>query len=136
VDASVRVDDPEHMNLLGLLLKGFLEKQLSDPKILRRASRLRGEYGIAAGQMAITLVFGPATLTLRKGISPSSRARVSGPMHEMLDLVSAGSLGAAVIAVLEGRISIGGNPFALLGLLPVLLETPHPPPALPPPESK
>ncbi len=119
----VQIDDAEHMNLLGLLLVGFVQRQLSSPKLERKAKKLRGAFGVQAGQMAITLSFAPEAVTVSKGIASKTRARITGSMQDMIDLVAGdGGTIAALIAVLEGRISVGGNPFALLGLLPIMVK--------------
>ncbi len=122
MEGLVIVDQPEQMNLLGLLIKGFVEQKLQSPKLARKASRLRGDFGLRAGSMAITLSFSPQGVVIRKGIAKRTRARISGEMGEMVELVSGGGgLISSAIAVLEGRVTIGGNPFALLGLLPIML---------------
>lgn len=127
----VVVDDSEHANLLALLLQGYLAQQVSDPRLARKARRLRGSFGVAVGSMAVRIEFAPQGVTLHSGAQGRTRARVHGAMEEMIPLVLRGSLVAAVIAVLEGRIGIRGNPFALLGLLPLLLGR-RKAPALPP----
>ena len=123
----VQVQEPERMNLLGLLLQGYLERQLREPSLQRKAARLRGDFGVRVGEMGVTLSFGPQNLTIRRGMEGRTRARMTAPMEELVPLVASntGTVGtylAAVVAVLEGRISIGGNPFALLGLLPLMLS--------------
>lgn len=119
----VRVDDAERMNLLGLLLQGLLLQQIQDPKLRRRAQRLRGHFGVQVADMAVTLAFSPEGIALRKGMVRPLRACVRGPMKEVIALVTGGNFVVAAIAVLEGRIGISGNPFALLRLMPLLL--PH-----------
>ncbi len=132
VNESVKIDDAERMNLLGLLLGGFIGKQLTDAKLARKARKLRGAFGIRAGRMAITITFGPDGVRVSKGIAPKTRARIFGSMDEMVALVAGdGSTVAAIIAVLEGRIGIRGNPFALLGLLPIMIKKVEAPPSLP-----
>lgn len=128
----VRVSDPEHMNLLGLLLQGFLAQQLQSPKLARKARRTRGAFGVQAGQMAITLTFGPDGVVISKNFAPKTRARIIGSMEEMIALVAGGGgTIPAIIAVLEGRLKVRGNPFALLALLPIMVGKVKPPPALP-----
>ncbi len=121
-DGLVRVDDPEHMNLLGLLMASFLKAKLSDPRLRRRATRMRGNYGLTVGTMSVTLCFEKDGLWIRKGVMPRTRGRISAPMQELVALATGnGGLAAATIAVLEWRISIRGNPFAILSLLPIML---------------
>lgn len=131
MDVRVQIDDAEHMNLLGLLLGGFLQRQLTDPKLARKASKMRGGFGVKAGRMAITITFAPDGVHVSKGFAQKTRARIIGSMQEMIALVSDGGLVSSIIAVLEGRIGIRGNPFALLGLLPIMIKKVKAPPALP-----
>ncbi len=131
VDEQVRIVDAEHMNLLGLLLAGFLQKQLTNPRLARKAKRMRGAYGIRAGRMAITITFAPDGVSVTKGFAEKTRARIFGSMEEMVALVTDGGIISSMIAVLEGRIGIRGNPFALLGLLPIMIKKVKTPPALP-----
>ncbi|MBI5535338.1 MAG: hypothetical protein HY898_21600 [Deltaproteobacteria bacterium] len=125
----VQVNDPEHMNLLGLLIQGFLSQQLAIPRLERKARRMRGNFGVRVADMAITLSFSPEGVVVHKGIAPRVRAMVEGAMNEMIPMVTGGGgMIPAVIAVLEGRITISGNPFALLGLMPLLMGSKKPAP--------
>jgi hypothetical protein len=126
------------MNLLGLLLEGFLARQLALPRLERKARRMRGSFGLQVGAMAVTLSFSADGIAIAKGIAPKTRARVIGPLDEMVALIAGGGgLVDAAIAVLEGRVGIRGNPFALLGLLPILLtRPPAPAKALPAPSEE
>ena len=120
----VQVEDAEHMNLLGLLLHGFLDQQLASRRLANKARRLRGDFGVRVGDMAVTLSFAPDTVTIRNGLSGRLLATVRGPMNEMIPLVTGGGgMVPAMIAVLEGRIGISGNPFALLKLMPLLMAS-------------
>jgi hypothetical protein len=132
----VRVEEAERMNLLGLLLQGFLTQQLASPKLAKKARKLRGDFGVHVADMAVTLSFAPDAVTVRRGIAGRVRAGVRGSMKEMIPLVTGGGgLVPAMIAVLEGRIEISGNPFALLRLMPLLLAPARRPaaPVAPPP---
>lgn len=118
----VHIDDPEHMHLLGLLLKGFLERQLAIPAVQRRAAGLRGDFGVSAGSMAVTLSFSEHGVLIKKGITATARACVGGSMGAMVDLVAGGgNLWAAAGALLARRMRVRGNVFALLPLLPIML---------------
>jgi len=120
---NVSILEPEHMNLAGLLFAGFLRKQLSHPKLARKASRIRGVFGVQIGRMGLTLTFAREGIQVSKGIAPKTRARIAGSMDEMIALVTVSrSFIGACIAVLEGRLSVRGNPFALLRLLPIMLR--------------
>jgi hypothetical protein len=131
------MQEPESMNLLGMLLHEYLKKHLEIPRVRRRASRLRGAFGLQVGPMAVTLSFTPDSVVVIKGMAARTRARILGPMREVIPLVTGAGYASAFIALLEGRVSIRGNPFALLSLLPILMNRtrkPKAPPALPPGE--
>jgi len=123
---AVHVDDPEHMHLLGLLLKGLLERQLAVAALERRAAALRGDFGLSAGSMAVTLSFSQRGVLIKKGIAATAHACVGGSMRAMVDLVAGERpLLAAAGALLTRRLRVRGNFFALLPLLPIML-TPGP----------
>ncbi len=116
--ASVRLREPETMNLLGLLMHGLLEHALSDPARARRAEALTGEVWVRAGPMWATLCFDEQGIEIVRGKTERRRASVGGEMDALLGVVA----GHGVVGpVLAGRIGIGGNPFFLLKLLPVLI---------------
>lgn len=130
-DHPVVVGDPDRANLLALLLQGYLTQQVVDRRLAKKARRLRGTFGVTVGNMTVRIEFAPHAITVHSGAEGRTRARVRGAMQEMIPLVLGGSFVAAAIAVLEGRIGIGGNPFALLRLLPLLLGRRRKTPSLP-----
>ena len=122
----IAVQDPEHMCLLGLLLKGFLAKQLGDPKLHRRAATLGGEFELGAGAMRVTLAFLPMGIEIRHGRAIRPRATLGGEMQELVAVASGAGLARAVRAFLTGRLRVGGNPLAALRLARVLLAEASP----------
>jgi hypothetical protein len=115
----VVVDDLEHQNLLGLLMKELLAANLADDAIHARVKNLKGDIQVGASDMVITMRFSGGQLTLLSGPSDNPRARVSGDMSALLGVCS----GAGLVApVLSGAIKIGGNPFLLLKILPLIKQ--------------
>ena len=116
--AAVTLRDPENMNVLGLLLAGFLDSALArDERLAKRAAAMKGNVCIQAGQMWITLCFSRAGIEIVRGRTVKRRATVQGEMDALLGIV----VGAGMIApVLTGKVRIGGNPFFLLRMLPIL----------------
>lgn len=118
-DDRVVVEDPAHMNLLGLLMRGLLSESLRDDARYAAAKSLRGDVAVRAGTMAVTLRFGDGRLTIVRGASPSARASVAGTMTALLGVVLRQGM---VRAFFSGKLRIGGNPLVLLRILPLIRE--------------
>jgi hypothetical protein len=116
-EVRVVLEDPARMNLLGLILRSLLSRNLRDPRRARRAAGLRGVIAIQAGDMQIGLCAEPGQLTLRRGAPARPRARVRGSLPVFLDLALGGSL---LKPLLDGEVSVGGNLLLLLRLLPLI----------------
>jgi hypothetical protein len=72
---------------------------------------------VRAGEMAVTLRFGEGRITILLGDPGKARARVGGTMPALLGVVAEGKM---VMPFLSGKIKIGGNPFFLLKILPLI----------------
>jgi hypothetical protein len=120
---QVVLDQPERQNLLGLLMKDMLEANLASGRHDDRLQGAEGDIQVQAGEMVVTLRLGRGTVTILAGPSKQPRARVKGDMAAFLGVASGGGL---VGPLLRGEIGFGGNPFALLKLLPLIKA---PPPA-------
>ena len=118
----VRLRDPEDMNVLGLLLDGFLRNVLQDQALQKRAQRLEGNVCLRAGTMWATLCFDGQGVEIVRGRTARQRASVQGEMHDLLGLVTGGVRGmvGAVVPLLRRRLRIGGDPLFLLRMLPIL----------------
>ena len=114
---SVGIDAPERMNLLGLLMKGLLEEKLKVEGHARRARRIKGDVQVQAGTMGVTLRFDGERILILAGTSGKARARVRGTMEALLEIVTGERL---VRPILSGRVRLGGNPFWMLKLLPLI----------------
>ncbi len=114
---SVRLEDPESMNLLGLLLRSLIQRNLEDPACQRRAERLRGDVAVRAGRMSVTVRFGDAEVVVTRAPAARPRARVGGTLAGLLEV----ALGRGLVrAWLRRRISASGNLFFVLRLLPLI----------------
>jgi hypothetical protein len=108
---AVAVAQPERMNLLGLLLRGLLERRLR----AGRPPSLTGDVLVDAGGMRVTIRFSGGSVEITRD-PPAARpiAQIRGTLRAFLDLaVGRGWLRS----VLAGRIRPRGNPLALLRLL-------------------
>jgi len=112
------LDSPEQMNLLGLLMKGLLEENLSRPGRLAGVRKLRGDVLVQAGQMSVTLRFGDDGLLVVAGRVGRPRATVRGGMTALLGVVT--RQGGLVRPVLAGRVKVSGNLLLLLRMLPLI----------------
>jgi hypothetical protein len=115
--ARVVLDSPERMNLLGLLMHGLLARNLAREEVYAKARRIAGDVLVRAGEMAVTMRFADGRVTILCGVAGRPRARVSGTMDGLLGVVAEGRM---VMPFLSGKIKIGGNPFLLLKMLPLI----------------
>lgn len=114
---KVRIDNPERMNLMGLLMRGLLESSLLTQRGAQAARKLRGDVRVNAGTMGVTLSFTESEIVLRSEENGKPRASVRGEMKPLLEMVAGGSL---VGPVLRGKVKVGGNLLVLLRLLPLI----------------
>ena len=115
--ARVELVDPESMNLLGLLMKGLLERNMAKHAIRSKVESLRGDIAVTAGKMTVTLRFKEGGLTILRDAPESPLAWVRGGMTSLLGLVTGNGM---IFPVLTGKIRFGGNPFVLLQMLPLI----------------
>jgi len=119
----VRLKDPKHMNVLGLLLQGFLHSVLQDPALAARAKALRGCIWLRAGMMWASLCFDGQGIEIVRGKTDERRAAVEGDMHVLLGVVTSSGLRGLLSMAglwLRGKLRLAGNLFFLLRLLPIL----------------
>jgi ubiquinone biosynthesis protein UbiJ len=115
--STVIVEDPEHMNLLGLLLCSMLERRLTDSAAQKRVRRLRGEVGVKGGRMRVTLRFAGDTVVLTRASTGRPRARVEGTLEALLGV----ALGRGMVrSLVRGQLRARGNLIFLWRLLPLL----------------
>ncbi len=116
---AVRLRDPENTNVLGLLMSGLLTSMLKDESRLARAKSLSGDVWMRAGPMWATLSFDGDGVEVVSGKTESRKASVEGEMDTLLGVVT----GAGMVGpFLAGKIKIGGNPFVLLKMLPLIMS--------------
>ncbi len=116
-EERVLVDTPEKMNILGLLMKGLLSDNLADESKYKRVCSMKGDVLVKAGLMSVTLRFKDNKLIIIRGDTGQAKAAVEGSMGALLSVVTEG---AVVWPFLSGKIGIGGNPFFLLKMLPLI----------------
>ena len=114
---AVVLNEPETMNLLGLILHSILEGNLAVEKKARKAGKIRGDIGVQAGEMKVTLKCDGGTFTIVRGFAGKTNARVRGGLQAFLRIALGGGL---VEPLIDGDVKIGGNPFLLLKLIPLL----------------
>jgi len=118
---AVRIDQPERMSLLGLILASLLERNLADAHKARAAAAMHGKAVVRSGEMAVTIAFGAGGVVITRGAAPDANASLSGPLDALTDL----SLGRSLVR--QGlRLTLRGNLLLLLRLWR-LLRVPAPP---------
>lgn len=111
------------MNVLGLLLHGFLVAVLQEPKLIARVEKLQGNVCLRAGTMWATLCFDGRGVEIVRGRTAERRAAVEGDMPALLQMVTGQGirgLVGMVPPVLRRRVRLSGDLLFLLRLLPVL----------------
>ena len=105
---QVVAENPEEMNLLGLMLRKALEDRAPHLEGIRQ----EGDVAITADRMSVTISFSPEEVVVRKGVVGSPRAHLKSSLEALVS-VARGRFGAA-LASREVRVS--GDPRALLPL--------------------
>lgn len=113
----VRLEEPEKMSILGLLMQGLLSNNLADEGKYARACSMSGDILVQAAKMSVTLRFADGVLTIIRGDAGQARAKVAGSMGSLLGVVTGDGV---VRPFLSGKLKIGGNPFVLLKMLPLI----------------
>ena len=114
---TVRIPDPEHMNLMGLLMRGLLESSLIDPRVNAGARKLHGDVRIVAGTMVVILRFTGDEILLVCDEDKKPRATVRGDMKSLLEVVAGEKL---LRPVLTRKVRASGNLLMLLRILPLI----------------
>ncbi|MBZ0271813.1 hypothetical protein K8I61_07230 [bacterium] len=116
VAERVVIERPEHMSLLGLLMRDLLAANMANARKFKRARKLAGDVLVKAGEMVVTLRFADGRITIFDGDRGESVARVAGNMPGLLAVVTGNGL---VRRALPG-VRPGGNLLFLLRMLPLI----------------
>lgn len=115
--AEIIVEDPENMNLLGLILKTLLDINLQDKKKLSAIKNFKGTFSIQGAKMQTSILIDKGQVTIKKGLLPKASATIKGKLDAFLKM---GTGEALITPVLTGKVRVWGNPFALLKLIKIL----------------
>ena len=116
--AEVIMKDPSAMNLLGLILKHLLERNLEDAGKAAAARRMNCVVGVKGGKMGVTIIFRKGEIILERGFPTRANSRITGTLDALLQVAVTRNYIAPFLA---GRLKIGGNPFPLLRLMSLLV---------------
>lgn len=111
------IENPEEMNLLGLILANIIGKNLKKTSVKDLLSNTKSTIDIQAGKMGACIMINNGLLTIRRGLSGKADAWVKGGMSAFIDL---GMRRRMLQRFLKGDVKIGGNIFKLLPLLRLL----------------
>ena len=117
-DERVIIEEPERMNLLGLLMGSLLSDNMANDAKYTFAEKIEGDLQVQAGRMIVTLRFDRGRLFVKKGPSAKAQAWVRGTMSGMLNLVTATDL---IRPFALRQVRFGGNIFLLLRVLPLVV---------------
>jgi hypothetical protein len=110
----ITVDEPERMNLLGLMLSSMLERRLTRPDAAKHAGRLDGDVVVDADGMWVTLHFEGGRVLISRQPAKRRIARLSGSLSVLLEAAFGRG---RVKNFLCGRLRVGGSPTALWRML-------------------
>lgn len=113
----LKIDNPENMNLLGLILANMIKKNLENQDVSHLIRRLSSSINIKAGRMKTNLSFKNGIVLISRGFSDNAHASVSGTLDAFIDLGLRRNL---LNRFLKGDVKIGGNILKLLPLLKIL----------------
>jgi hypothetical protein len=113
----VRAADPDRQTLAGHMLAHLLARAVADPRLRASLARRRYRAGLVVSGMATTLELAGDAIVLHDGLVGRLAATLRTDLVTLLGVAAGGSL---VRAWLAGRLGVGGNPFRLLPLLPLL----------------
>ena len=117
---KINIADEERMNLLGLLLKRMIEKNLNDTINLKKLNNKK--IFIQAGKMKVTLNISDDNIEIKRVTAiAKSNAKIRGSFDAFIRIAT-GKRRPFIffIEILSGNIRIGGNPLTLLPLIKVL----------------
>jgi hypothetical protein len=113
---EVVMENAESMNLLGLMMKVIIERNLEQGMMADLVRNTRGHLALGAGPMKATLQFeGERVKIVRDWLEPA-RAKCAASLDTFLGI---GLGGNPIVPFLLGKISLGGNLLWLLKLMPV-----------------
>lgn len=113
----LKIEHPENMNLLGLILANMLKKNLQNQDVSRLVEKLSSSINIKAGRMKANLGFKNGEVLISSGFLSNSDASVSGTLDAFIDLGLRRNL---LNRFLRGDVKVGGNILKLLPLLKLL----------------
>ena len=116
---EVRVDNKSSMSILGLILKNIVDKNIADPKVYAKISRVKSIINIQAGRMKVHLLMNRGELEVKPGWHPQPTARVSGSMDAIMN-IGKGHFHKVPLDFFTLNFKVGGNVFAMLPLLSIM----------------
>ena len=116
----VNLIDREKMNLLGLMMARIIERSAESAKGAGAISSSKGRLGVIAGKMTVTLEFDGGTVSVLKGLEEPLKAVVVGSLSGLLDVAIDHR---PIRSFLKGKVSMKGNPFFALKMLPLFYVT-------------
>lgn len=118
--AQLTIDQPEQMNLLGLMLGSLIERNLATPAGERALRGLSGSVLVGAGPMRVTLELDADGVRITRAAARRPDAELRASLATFARIAVDGSLLGMLAPVATGRLTVRGNPLLLLRLRPLL----------------
>ncbi len=112
---EVIVEDVGALNLVALMIREIINKNLQNPNKLKLTKRLNCTLVLKASRMSMTVIFKNGEVFLRNGASPKPTVYIEADLGEFLNI---GVGGSYIIPLITGKLKIRG--IRLWKLLPIL----------------
>lgn len=104
----------EKANIMVLMLKKILERNLEEPSVCEKIKNLDSVIYLKAGKMSCVLIISYGKISLLDEINKKYDAKVEGNLKDFLGI----ALGKyPVVSFLKKKLKVSGNPLVLLPLL-------------------
>lgn len=109
--------EPETTNILGLLLKTIIDRNIKDLSKSAAIKNLTGQINIKAGRMLSCLTFDKGEVTIKNNYAEKAKAEIAGTLNAFMNI----SVGAnPVCYIFKREVKIKGNVLFLLKIMKIV----------------
>lgn len=113
---EIKIINGDQANIVVLMLKRIIEKNLKDEDVLNSINRLNAAVVIQCGKTKATIYFKDEDILLQNGEVKNPSACVEGSLKDFLNLGTGGNF---IMPIITRRLKIKGNILALIPLIKI-----------------